>query len=314
MPFIGNTFIKFEDYEIDRARWQLSWKNEPVPVTRKTFDLLMYLVDHADRVVGKDELLQTLWPGSYVEESNLSQHIFLLRKALSRHESGAKIIETVPGRGYRFTAAITTDPAPVANRMVLSAAESITRITLEEEEIDGPALASQLGFSQSRIPAQSVRRRILWITAGVVAIATLCIAGWFGWQRFLDRSGGAPVQVVLSPLGGTTGDSVLDQSLTQVLRIDLAQSPYVSVVPTGKVEAVLTQMMHKASDVMTPAMAFLANRRGQQLRQRIDDCLCQVRSVGARGPSSRYRQAGGEFTSRFGRIPQKYCPLQHTAF
>jgi DNA-binding winged helix-turn-helix (wHTH) protein len=98
MPLIGNALVKFENYEIDRARWQLSWNSEPVPLTRKTFDLLMYLVDHADRVVGKDELLEALWPGSFVEESNLSQQIFLLRKALSRHESGAKIIETVPGK------------------------------------------------------------------------------------------------------------------------------------------------------------------------------------------------------------------------
>ena len=257
MPFIGNALVKFEDYEIDRARWQLSWKNEPVPLTRKTFDLLVYLVEHADRVVGKDELLQTLWPGSFVEESNLSQHIFLLRKALSRHESGAKIIETVPGRGYRFAAAVTTDPPPVPNRMVLSAAESITRITFEENEEDGdvPALTSESGMTLSRLSGQSSKHRVVWITAGVVALATLGIAGWFGWQRFGDQSAGAPIQVVLSPLAGTTGDAVLDESLTQVLRIDLAQSPYVSVVPTGKVQAVLTQMMHKPTDVMTPAIA-----------------------------------------------------------
>src|SRR6202034_2491259 len=93
MSFIANGLIKFEEYEIDRARWQLSWRDEPLPLNRKTFDLLLYLLDHADRVVGKDELLRTLWPESFVEESNLTQHIFLLRKALSRHESGTKIIE-----------------------------------------------------------------------------------------------------------------------------------------------------------------------------------------------------------------------------
>ena len=97
MSFIANGLIKFEEYEIDRARWQLSWRDEALPLNRKTFDLLLYLVEHSDRVVGKDELLRALWPESFVEESNLSQHIFLLRKALSRHESGTKIIETVPG-------------------------------------------------------------------------------------------------------------------------------------------------------------------------------------------------------------------------
>ena len=97
MSLIASGLLKFEEYEIDRARWQLKWRNDPLPLNRKTFDLLLYLADHSHRVVGKDELLRTLWPESFVEESNLTQHIFLLRKALSRHESGTKIIETVPG-------------------------------------------------------------------------------------------------------------------------------------------------------------------------------------------------------------------------
>lgn len=251
MPLMGNALVKFESYEIDRARWQLSWKNEPVPLTRKTFDLLMYLVDHADRVVGKEELLQTLWPGSFVEESNLSQQIFLLRKALSRHESGAKIIETVPGRGYRFAAAVTTDPSPAPTRMVVSAAESITRITLEEEEAD-PA-ESALAPPALPVPAKALRPN--WIVAATLALAALGVAIWFGWQRWLDHTGGAPVQVVLTPMEGTTGDAVLDKSLTQAFRMDLAQSPYVSVVPDSTVRATLVMMTHKPDEVMSPATA-----------------------------------------------------------
>jgi len=88
-----------------------------------------------------------------------------------------------------------------------------------------------------------------------MVVGVLCVAGWFGWQHWLDRSGGAPVQVVLMPMEGTTGDTILDKSLTQALRMDLAQSPYVSVVPDSTVQATFTQMMHKPGDVMTPAMA-----------------------------------------------------------
>ncbi len=136
MSFISSGLIRFEDYEIDRAQWRLSWRDQPVPLNRKTFDLLLYLLDHSDRVVGKEELLRTLWPESFVEESNLTQHIFLLRKALSRHGPGNRIIETVPGRGYRFAIPISrvpiNPPAP-PERMIISASESITRITLEQE-------------------------------------------------------------------------------------------------------------------------------------------------------------------------------------
>ncbi|QHN03512.1 tetratricopeptide repeat protein [Granulicella sp. WH15] len=254
MSFIANGLVKFEEYEIDRSRWQLSWGDKPLPLNRKTFDLLLYLVDHADRVVGKDELLRRLWPESFVEESNLTQHIFLLRKALSRHESGTKIIETIPGRGYRF-AAVIKEQQPATDRMVISASESITRITLEEEVDTSEPASHELEVTQPLLSTPSGKRRIHWIVGGLIVGVALCVAGWFGWQRWLDRSGGAPVQVVLTPIEGTTGDAILDKSLTQALRMDLAQSPYITVVPASSVLATLTQMMHKPDDTITPAMA-----------------------------------------------------------
>lgn len=255
MSLIANGLLRFDGYAIDRARWRLSWCDEPLQLNRKTFDLLLYLVDHADRVVGKEELLRTLWPESFVEESNLTQHIFLLRKALSRHASGTKIIETVPGRGYRFTSVITTEPPQTADRMVISASETITRITLEEEETDTtePALVS--GVQPALQPTHHPSRRVLWISGAFVVLAMLCTAGWIGWQRWLDHTGGPPVQLVITPIEGTTGDAVLDKALTQALRMDIGQSPYVSVVPTSTVQTTLTQMQHKSDEVMTPAIA-----------------------------------------------------------
>jgi DNA-binding winged helix-turn-helix (wHTH) protein/tetratricopeptide (TPR) repeat protein len=259
MSFIANSVVRFEGYEIDRGRWQVSWRNEPVQLTRKTFDLLIYLVDHANRVVGKEELLQTLWSGSFVEESNLSQHIFLLRKALSQHVSGAKIIETVPGRGYRFVAVIEDQQQDAqqtdTDRMVINASESITRITLEEEVDTAAPTARGLDFTPLFLSTPLRKHQLFGIVGGALVVFMLSIAGWLTWQHWLDRSGGTPVQVVLTPMEGTTGDAILDKSLTQALRMDLAQSPYVSVVPDSTVQATFTQMMHKPSDVMTPAMA-----------------------------------------------------------
>ena len=165
MSFLLNDLIEFEEYAIDRGRWQLSWRGEPLPLNRKTFDLLLLLVENAGRVVGKDQLLRTLWPESFVEESNLTQHIFLLRKALSRHESGAKLIETVPGRGYRFAATVTNggdEPPATAGRMVMSASESVTRITLEEEEEDTPDLEG-IGLARPVRSATSRKRRVYWV-------------------------------------------------------------------------------------------------------------------------------------------------------
>jgi DNA-binding winged helix-turn-helix (wHTH) protein/tetratricopeptide (TPR) repeat protein len=142
MSLEAKSFTRFEGYVIDRPGWSLRWEDEPIVLNRKSFDVLLYLVDHRDRVVSKNELLETLWAGQFVEESNLTQQIFLLRKALSRHDSGRKIIETVPGRGYRFTAPMEAEQRPaqqeqIQQQIVLNTSESITRITVEEDTEDG---------------------------------------------------------------------------------------------------------------------------------------------------------------------------------
>jgi DNA-binding winged helix-turn-helix (wHTH) protein/tetratricopeptide (TPR) repeat protein len=246
--------VHFEDYVIDRPGWSLQWRQEPIALNRKSFDLLLYLVDHRDRVVGKDELLQALWPDQFVEESNLTQHIFLLRKALARHESGRKIIETVPGRGYRFAAPIEMKTIPAERSaavgpILLTASESISEVTIEEE-IDPSS-------DGSPAPPPQIRRTRRWIPvlAIVLGAIALCVGGWFGWQRWLDQSSGSPVEVVLMPMEGTTGDAILDRALVDALRIDLAQSPFVNVVPSSRIRSTLTQMRHKPDDPMSQAMA-----------------------------------------------------------
>ncbi len=85
-----------------------------VPLTSKAFDTLVLLIANRDRVVTKDELLRSVWPDVAVEDGNLTQQIFLLRKALGESAQQPRYIVTVPGHGYRFTArvkAISDDPA-----------------------------------------------------------------------------------------------------------------------------------------------------------------------------------------------------------
>lgn len=77
----------------------------PVHITAKAFDTLCCLLAHRDRVVGKDELLATVWAGRVVEENNLTQAISALRRALGE-AGGQRCIVTVPGRGYRFAAEV----------------------------------------------------------------------------------------------------------------------------------------------------------------------------------------------------------------
>jgi DNA-binding winged helix-turn-helix (wHTH) protein/tetratricopeptide (TPR) repeat protein len=250
MSFISNGLIRFDEYEINRAQWRLTWRDEPLQLNRKTFDLLLYLVDHSDRVVGKEELLRTLWPESFVEESNLTQHIFLLRKALSRHDSGNRIVETVPGRGYRFAIPISrvpTDPPAFSDRMIISASESITRITLEQEEVDAP--------SPGQLSPRPRTRSRYWIAAAAIVLAVLALAGRLAWQRWEQSTGGPPVQVVVTGIEGTTGDPVLDRALLSALRMNLSQSPFVSLVPRDTMSSTLAEMKQKPDEPITPVIA-----------------------------------------------------------
>ncbi|MCA1592723.1 MAG: transcriptional regulator, partial [Acidobacteria bacterium] len=80
--------------------------DEPVALTPKAFETLVALVRRAGRLADKDELLKEVWPDSFVEESNLAQNVFALRRALGVGEYGKPYIETVPKRGYRFLASV----------------------------------------------------------------------------------------------------------------------------------------------------------------------------------------------------------------
>ena len=78
----------------------------PAAVGARAFDLLVALIENRDRVVTKDELLRDVWPDVVVEEGNLTQQIFLLRKALGESAQQPRFIVTVPGHGYRFIAPV----------------------------------------------------------------------------------------------------------------------------------------------------------------------------------------------------------------
>ncbi len=97
---------RFGTFELDERLYQLRREGELVKLEPKVFDVLRHLVRHRDRVVSKDELLETLWPGEFVSESVLPRCVAAARKALgdTRHDSA--FIATVHGRGYRFLAAV----------------------------------------------------------------------------------------------------------------------------------------------------------------------------------------------------------------
>src|ERR1700691_1386244 len=106
-PNKGRCFYEFGKFRMDPDHRLLLAGNHPVPLQPKAFDVLMVLVQNSERIVSKDDLMTAVWPETFVEESNLAHHIFVLRKALGDSKGENRYLVTVPGRGYRFAAKVT---------------------------------------------------------------------------------------------------------------------------------------------------------------------------------------------------------------
>jgi len=108
---------EFGPFRLDPQKRFLTRGTDHVPLTPKVIETLVVLIENRDRVVAKDDLMKMLWPDSFVEESNLSQNVFVLRKALGDSSQEKRYIVNVPGRGYQFTEAVReVEEAQLATR------------------------------------------------------------------------------------------------------------------------------------------------------------------------------------------------------
>jgi DNA-binding winged helix-turn-helix (wHTH) protein/tetratricopeptide (TPR) repeat protein len=101
---------EFGPFRLERDRRRLLRDGEPLALTAKVFETLLALVENAGRVVDKEELIARVWPDIVVEEGNLTQNVFLLRKLLGEAPGEHSYIATVPRRGYQFVAPVREAP------------------------------------------------------------------------------------------------------------------------------------------------------------------------------------------------------------
>ena len=115
MSLRGHGFYMFGPYRLDTAKRVLLRDGVMVPLPPKAVDLLVVLVESAGELVEKRELIERVWPDTFVEDGNLSVNIFTLRKALGAADGEGEYIRTVPRRGYTFVAEVTEEPSAVAS-------------------------------------------------------------------------------------------------------------------------------------------------------------------------------------------------------
>ena len=109
------TIYEFENFRLDAEHLMLFQNGQEISLAPKVIETLLALVERRGEVIGKDELMQLVWTDSIVEEGNLSQNLYLLRKTLGDGKNGKPLIETLRRRGYRFVAEVRRVETAEAN-------------------------------------------------------------------------------------------------------------------------------------------------------------------------------------------------------
>lgn len=225
-------YYSFGPFRVDPHRRALWREGKVAPLPPKAFEMLLLLVENGGRAMEKQELMDHLWPGSAVEEANLSQTVYLLRRALAEGSDGRQYIETIPKRGYRFVAEI-----------VESWDEKIEEIAPANEETGENR--NPPGAINSRTP-----RRPVLIAGGVTLLAIVVAAASYLWssrqlaKTETDKAVRSLAVLPFKPLGGNNADSYLGLAMADVLITRLSSINEVIVQPTAAIRKYDNQDAH----------------------------------------------------------------------
>jgi len=246
---------EFGPFRLDPDKRKLWRGNQAVALTPKAFDTLHLLVRNNGRVLEKGDLISILWPDTFVEEGSLSNHIFLLRKALGEDPS---FIETVPRRGYRFVGAVRQfpyAPLPLPEKPLEGHRELANEVSADLRRSDAHLVAA--------IPVQV---RPLWRTLAAIgagALATLAIGAALWWRspaRLPDRSQWVPLTKLPDPVSQPALSP--DGRMLTFLRGDFtffgSGQVYVKILPDGRPVQLTHDSRYKMSPVFSPDGARIA--------------------------------------------------------
>jgi DNA-binding winged helix-turn-helix (wHTH) protein/class 3 adenylate cyclase len=229
---MSRTSYQFGPFTLDTAERALLRDGSLVPLTPKAYETLLALVQNHGRVLEKEEIMRAVWPDTFVEEANLAVNISSLRKALGPKPDGSHYIETVPRRGYRFTA----QPREVieeADEIILRERVRARVVVEEEDETAQKSLppAPVIRRSPETHYARSGDVNIAYQVTGRGPIDLVFVMGWvshleYFWEepsfaRFLSRLASFSRLILFDKRGTGLSDRVpLNQLPTLEQRMD----------------------------------------------------------------------------------------------
>jgi DNA-binding winged helix-turn-helix (wHTH) protein len=171
MQFPQKHLYEFGPFRLDTIKRLLWREGEAVPLTSKSFETLLALIESRGEILDKDELLARDWPDTVVEEKNLTINISTLRKALGESPQDHHYIVTVPGRGYRFVADVREIPMESDDLIVQASRVSVV-VEEERDYFNGRAALPAL------LPGtRALRPSRMWKVAAVTALVAAVLTG-----------------------------------------------------------------------------------------------------------------------------------------
>jgi DNA-binding winged helix-turn-helix (wHTH) protein/tetratricopeptide (TPR) repeat protein len=229
----GKELYEFGPFRLDLSKRILLHDNQPVPLQLKAFETLVVLIRNSERVVLKDDLMKAVWPDTFVEESNLAQNIFVLRKTLNGKVGNQRYIATIPGRGYRFTEKVRI-VSEEESLVVESHARS--RVVIEESKPHRALAISVAGMLLLAALGVAVGYRSHWWRPGgnsANALPALSITprrsvAVLGFQNLSARSDPAWLSTAFSEMLTTelaAGDQLRMVSAEEIVKLKMSLSP-----------------------------------------------------------------------------------------
>jgi eukaryotic-like serine/threonine-protein kinase len=261
--------LEFGPFQLDPDQRLLLRDEQPIQISPKAFDLLLALTQHGGEVVLKDDLMKMLWPDTFVEESNLGQHVFQLRKALGEKPQDHTYIITVPGRGYRFAQEIREVSAP-------KEAETVETVEADSAEGRGEEQIVAASRSLTRVVIEPDRKKYLRLGAAVcIGLIAIVVAAGLYWRSHRKPKLTEKDTIVLADFDNKTGDPVFDGALRQGLAAQLAQSPFLNLLSDQSAAHTLALMGQPKDAPLKPALAREVCQRTQSAAV-LDGSIVQI--------------------------------------